>query len=341
MARRVVDAATLIQVILDCCVALWIPSAVEDQLAECQEALALAEGLDDPVALFWVVDYTAIEAPRAGEFELASNRMLAANELAQKLQQPMLLWTVTFVRAMHAILHGDTALAEELTTSALEIGNASGQPDAFTFYGTQLMEIRLQQGRLGELVSLIASVAELNSAIPSYRAVLAAAHLDAGDNVSARELVEAAEIDGFALPMDAAWLDGIVMYARPVIELHMSSAAKCLLELLAPHHQQVPNDSLMCHEPVAMFLGGLATVLGRYEDAEVYFAEAADLNARGRMTFAEAHTNLLWGRMLLTRGRAGDAVRARGLLERARSSAATRGYALVERRAAAELAKLT
>jgi len=59
------------------------------------------------------------------------------------------------------------------------------------------------------------------------------------------------------------------------------------------------------------------------------------------MTFAEAHTNLLWGRMLLTRGRAGDAARARGLLERARSSAATRGYALVERRAAAELAKLT
>jgi len=341
MARRVADAATLIQVILDCCVALWIPSAVEDQLAECQEALALAEGLDDPVALFWVVDYTAIEAPRAGEFELASNRVLAANELAQKLQQPILLWTVTFVRAMHAMLHGDTALADELMTSALEIGNASGQPDAFTFYGTQLMEIRLQQGRLGELVSLIASVAELNSAIPSYRAVLAAAHLDAGDNVSAGELVEAAAIDGFALPMDAAWLDGLVMYARPVIELHMSSAAKHLLDLLAPYHQQVPNDSLMCHEPVAMFLGGLATVLGRYEDAEVYFAGAADLNARGRMTFAEAHTDLLWGRMLLTRGRAGDAARARGLLERARSSAATRGYALVERRAAAELAKLT
>ena len=122
MARRVGDAATLIQVILDCHVPRWIPSTVEDQLAECQEGLAVAKGLDDPVALFWAADYTAIEAPRSGEFELASNCLLAANELAQKLQQPVMLWTVTFVRAMHAMLHGDTALAEELTTSALEIG---------------------------------------------------------------------------------------------------------------------------------------------------------------------------------------------------------------------------
>ena len=178
------------------------------------------------------------------------------------------------------------------------------------------MEIRLQQGQLGEFVPLIASVAELNPSIPSHRAVLAAAHLDAGDNVSARELVEAAEMDGFALPMDAAWLDGIVMYARPVIELHMSSAAKHLLELLAPYHQQVPNDSLMCHEPVAMFLGGIATVLGRHEEAEMYFAEAAELNAHGQMTFAEAHTNLLWGRMLRIRSGAGDNDRARVLPNR-------------------------
>ena len=46
--------------------------------------------------------------------------------------------------------------AEELATKALEIGSASGAPDAFTWYGTQLMVARDQQGRLADLVRVIA-----------------------------------------------------------------------------------------------------------------------------------------------------------------------------------------
>jgi hypothetical protein len=89
-----------------------------------------------------------------------------------------------------------------------------------------------------------------------------------------------------------------------------------------------------------MCLGGLAALLGRYVDAEEYFAEAAELNTRGGMRFAEAHTNLLWGRMLRTRGGPDDADRARGLLTQARDSAASHGYGSVERLAEAELSKL-
>jgi tetratricopeptide (TPR) repeat protein len=91
---------------------------------------------------------------------------------------------------------------------------------------------------------------------------------------------------------------------------------------------------------VATYLGGLATVVGRYEEAESYFEQAAELNARGEMRFAEAETNMYWGRMLRARNGPGDADRARILLEQARESAAARGYAMVERRASAELSKL-
>jgi hypothetical protein len=91
---------------------------------------------------------------------------------------------------------------------------------------------------------------------------------------------------------------------------------------------------------VATFLGGLASVLGRYEEGEAYFEEAAELSRRGQMKFAEAHTNMLWGRMLRTRNEPGDAERARSLLEHARDSAATHGYGTVERLATAELSTL-
>jgi hypothetical protein len=91
---------------------------------------------------------------------------------------------------------------------------------------------------------------------------------------------------------------------------------------------------------VATFLGGLASMLGHFEEGEAHFKEAAELSRRGQMKFAEAHTNMLWGRMLRTRNEPGDADRARSLLEHARDSAATRGYAMVERQAMAELSTL-
>jgi hypothetical protein len=82
-------------------------------------------------------------------------------------------------------------------------------------------------------------------------------------------------------------------------------------------------------------------VAGRYEEAESYFEQAAELNARGAMRFAEAETNMLWGRMLRARNGPGDTDRARIRLEQAWESAAARGYAMVERRASAELSRLS
>ena len=145
----------------------------------------------------------------------------------------------------------------------------------------------------------------------------------------------------FALPEDSGWFDGMTNYARVVIGLQLRDYAGTLIELLAPYADQVPFNGLCPQPPVAMTIGGCATVLGRYEEAEAYFAQAAELNARGGMLFADAQTNLLWGQMLHARGAAGDIHRARELLEEAASSAASRGYAMVERRARGELSKLT
>jgi len=202
------------------------------------------------------------------------------------------------------------------------------------------MRTRQQQGRFGELVSLVADAANENLSIPSYKAGLAAALLESGDENGARQLVGRAAAESFSLPEDGAWLEGIINYATVVIELHLPAQAEQLTILLAPFHNQVPHNTLIAHSPVATFLGGLASVLGRFDEGEAYFREAAALNRRGQMKFAEAHTNILWGRMLRTRKEPGDADRARSLLEHARDSGATRGYGSVERQATAELSTL-
>jgi class 3 adenylate cyclase/tetratricopeptide (TPR) repeat protein len=339
IARGLADRAIFVDVVHLCATALAAPSTLATELADFAEAFATARDLDDTVSTLFSGNLGFYLAVRAGQFELAKERLAIQREMAEKLGQPLYLWMIRYTDASLALLHGDTEEAEQLATAALEVGTAGGQPDAFALYGVQLMQIRYEQGRMGELVSLIADTAEQNPSMPAFRAALAAAHLDAGDEAAARELVDEAAAHSFSLPEDSAWFDGIICYARVVIELQLRAHGERLIEVLVPFRDQVPHNGLIPQPPVATYLGGLATVAGRYEDAESYFEQATELNARGEMRFAEAETNRLRGRMLCARDGPGDTDRARILLEQARESAADCGYAMVERRASAELSK--
>jgi hypothetical protein len=84
-------------------------------------------------------------------------------------------------------------------------------------------------------------------------------------------------------------------------------------------------------------LGGLATVLGRYDEAQAYFVQSAAMCDRIGARFFAARTDLSWGRMLAERRILGDTEKARQLLTKARSAAAANGYRAVERRASAAL----
>jgi class 3 adenylate cyclase/tetratricopeptide (TPR) repeat protein len=342
IARRLADQATFVDVVTRCGTALNAPSSLATELADYEEVFAAASVRDD-VAMMITAETASVGcalAVRAGQFELASERMAMSRAMSEKLRQPLVLWQSGYLAASLALLHGDVEEAERLATEALEAGTAGGQPDAFQFYGVQLMRTRDEQGRLGELVSLMADAAEQNPSIPAFKAALAAAHLDVGNEEAARDLIGEAAAHAFSLPQDNACFEGMFYYARVVIELELSEHCERLITLLAPFRDQVPHNVLIPQPPVAMCLGGLATVAERFEEAESYFEQAAELNRRGEMRFAEAMTNMLWGRMLRTRNGPGDAERARTLLERAHESAAARGYAAVERSAAAELTRL-
>jgi class 3 adenylate cyclase len=334
IARQLGDKATLGKVLYLCDDSLRVPSLLGERLADSIEALTLGEDLGDPVISFWAASAVQPNAHQAGEFELAERAIETMNRLSVRLNQPSLVWHARFHEAAQAMLHGDCHNAERLATEALDLGMASGQPDALLYYGTQMGVVRLQQGRASEFVSLIAEVAEANPTIPSYTAALACAQLEAGNESEALRLLEAAAQQAFSLPPQAPWMDGILAYCAVAIELAVPDAAEQLLALVDPIRDQIPSFGMIAREPVATFAGGLASVLGRYDQAEEYFEIAADLADRGGMKFAEAQTDLLRGRMLVARG---EDARGRQLLERARSRAATGGYAMVERRAAAAL----
>jgi hypothetical protein len=94
-----------------------------------------------------------------------------------------------------------------------------------------------------------------------------------------------------------------------------------------------PAGSLNAEGPVSHYLGGLATVLGRYNAADAHFTQASAFNERLHAAFFAARTNLSWGKMLAERNAPGDADKARDLLTKAHAVAVTNGYRNVERRA--------
>jgi hypothetical protein len=97
--------------------------------------------------------------------------------------------------------------------------------------------------------------------------------------------------------------------------------AEELHDLLIPFRSHVVSGQTTWTGPATHDFGLLATVLGRYDDAQAHFAEAIEvqdaMGARGTVV----HTRLAWARMLLRRGRGPDRPKARTLLEEAKSGA--------------------
>ncbi len=125
----------------------------------------------------------------------------------------------------------------------------------------------------------------------------------------------------------------MTIFAERAARQRDPAVAASLYERLMPFRAMFTYATGICRGPISHYLGILATVLERYDDAESHFAEATELNERLQAPFHLARTQLEWARMLVERAKPGDRDRARDLLERARSTANRYGCAQVERRA--------
>jgi tetratricopeptide (TPR) repeat protein len=258
--------------------------------------------------------------------------------IAEEVGHPVMRWMAVFAAAQWALLRGETAAGEALAEEALAVGQALGQPDAFNYFATQISHARWQQGRLDELVDLIEVGARDNPGIPAYQGALARALCQAGRHDEARSLLDRATGSAFAdLPEDLLWSYGMSTYAEVAIQLDHAEGAALLYERLAPFDQHLTFVGTACEGPIAHYLGGLATVLGRFDAADRHLATAAALADRAGSPFYTARTLIEQGRLAVRRGRATAAGR---LLADGRDLAGRWGFAGEERRATRALADL-
>ena len=315
------DAAVTVRVLNDLAYALMAPPTLDESLARTAEGLARAQDLGDPVLLFFAANWrrqACAQAGRVSEMGACTDLM---RELVARLNQPVLTWVHTFGLAWLEIVSGETDSAERFAGEALQIGTDSGQPDAEFIYGGQLMMIHYQRGTLNVLSDLMEDMA---AGTPSLAGVLsgalAIADMEVDDAEGARRRLAAFAEDGFELEMNPIWITGMVFHTDAVIELGDPAFAGPLHERLAPWVDQWSDNGATAANPICHYLGGLASVLGRYDDANAHFAQSEAMCEEAGAQFFLAQTHLLWGRMLLNRGETSQRERALVLLRNAHES---------------------
>jgi len=334
IASAVGDDAVTVRVLNNLAYALMAPPTLEESLARTAEGLARAHELGDPVLEFFAANWRRQACAQAGRFNEMRPCTETMRALVDRLNQPVLTWVHTFGLAWLAIIAGDTETAERYANEALQIGSESGQPDATFIYGGQLMMIHYQRGTLSELSTLMEDMA---TGAPSLGGVLsgalAIADMEIGDTDAARRRLEVFATDNFELEMNPVWVTGMVFYADAAIELGNPDFADPMIEQLAPWADQWSDNGATGANPICHYLGGLATLLGRYAEADAYFAQSAAMCEQANARFFLAQTKLLWGRMLLNRDEAADRGRALDLLNGALDTAIANHYSSVRLRA--------
>ena len=271
------DDATIVRVVNQVILPSLVPSLLEQTLARTADAMVRAERLGDPVLLFFAAHARATAVFLAGDIDEMDRCIEIMGSLAEQLDQPILSWTNTFHLSKRAQIAGDTDLAEQLATEALQIGTDCGQPDAAFFFGGQLLVVSAQRGTMGELIPLIEQMVDESPAIAGMlTSVLALAHAEADHTEDARHLLEEFAAADFDLPMGPGWITEMYCYAEAAIHCGDPKYAGPLFDRLAPWAEQsVASGSVTASGLVSHSLGGLATVLGRYDEADAYFNQSS------------------------------------------------------------------
>jgi hypothetical protein len=114
-----------------------------------------------------------------------------------------------------------------------------------------------------------------------------------------------------------------------------------MFERLSPWSGRLVYDAATAAGQVDHFLGGLATAIGRYDQANAFFAQSSAVHRQsGRQVLRRPDRPLVRENGWPNARPPADIEKPRDLLTKAHIAAVTHGYGTVERRAANALRKL-
>ena len=336
MARRLGDRATIAVALRADGPARGHPGRLALQIANASEAVRLAEEVGDKDGAAEAAAWRLLAMIEVGELHAVSAELTGFARRADELRQPFVRYTAVMTYAMLALACGRFEESERRAQEALALGRNMPSLEVLGVYGVQIFSLRREQGRLGEIVELLAEFVRGTPQAATWRPGLAAIYAELEMRQEARAVFDAVAERGFAsLPRDASWVASLSYLAEVCVFLGDAARAEELYAFLAPYDgiNIVASPNVACYGAAARFLGMLATTMGHWEDAQRHFESALVLNARQDAWPWLAHTRYRYAEMLIARGAAGDRERASQLLDEALGASRELGMAALTARA--------
>jgi DNA-binding SARP family transcriptional activator/tetratricopeptide (TPR) repeat protein len=334
MARGAGDPATLLYTLAARHAAMWGPDAVREQLAVADEVVGLAERCGDRerglVGLGWRITDLLVLGERAALDEAVETCVSWAESTRQRAHR----WYANHSLATLAMVDGRYARVEELVSKALSFNPQVHDESVSQSWAIQMYGLRSEQARLDELEEVLGAAVELYTIVPAWRGALAWLYAETGRRDECRaEFETLAERDFEGIPRDGNWLTSVAFAARTCAWLGDGARAAVLHELLSPYARlnAVTGLGILYLGSVELYLGQLAATAERFDEAERHFDAARAMHEQMRSPPLRAHTDHQHARMLLTRARPEDRVRASELLDRAAASSEALGMTRLSR----------
>jgi len=312
--------------------AYWGPGHLERRLADSTQLLRAARAVGDPELTLQGHAWLIVDLLEAGDRTAVEAQLAAFEAGAEQLRQPVFQWNSAVWRTMLALLDGRLADADRLAAEALSAGIMPEGVTAPQYYAIQMLGIRREQARMGELEDAARKMVATNPQRLAWRSGLATLLCDTGRHDEAREVLAGMAAEFSAVPPDGDWMITFALLADVAADLQDVVHAERLYEVLEPYRDSnvVIGHGAVCFGSVARYLGRLALTIGEPDLALAYLRQAVDSSASMRAPVHLAHARLDHATAL---GAGGDWTVAQTLIEQAAETASALDLPLVARRA--------
>ena len=329
VARRVDDPETLAFTLLAKRVACATHDNLDERIALSGEAATLTDASGN-IDLGWFTSLLFFwDCSELGDLAAEMRAFERHVEHERQVPTPFKEWGLHGHRALFALREGDYAAAEHFAQQSL--GDLPVVLSPWLHF-----HLRREQDRLREIETDIEQIAWPQDVWRTRGAIQILLAVELGQDDADERFDKMAAVDFSDIPCTERRLDVLILLTESCLILKDERRAQSLYDLLLPYRDRVASILMVFtyYGAVARFLGMLAAELSRWDEAEIHFTTALEINERLRLRPFAAHTCHEWAKMLLKRGDPADLTRARDLNDQALDAAREIGMTRLQRMAA-------
>jgi len=343
MAQRLGDPRALVSALWVRCQIRWGPEDVEVRLARATEIAELAGAIGDHQRALRAHEMRFTALLEAGDMHGLSAEMHAYEILARQAGEQFGI--VERFDAALALLRGDFEQAERQAQVLTRLAQRRQDPALLACAQALSGALAEEQGRVDPAQIADAAkttIGESPALVIHYRVIMAFVNAVSGQQVDAAAELETLACDRCAaIPRDWNWLESMRCLALLCLALRDTRHAAVIYELLLPFADR--NITVgwgdVARGSAALYLGALARMLGRLDDAQAHLERALRFNRRMGARPSVARTQFELARVALARNDPGERQQALHLLRESLATATELGMSFLAARAGGLLSK--